>query len=57
MGHDLNGLSLEELRRLEHKVSASVDVIRARKVGFRSIYICIWFRVRNFCKSILFSSQ
>jgi hypothetical protein len=57
MGHDLNGLGLEELRRLEHKVSASVDVIRARKVGFRSIYICIWFRVRNFCKSILFSSQ
>ncbi|XP_062144901.1 agamous-like MADS-box protein TM6 [Alnus glutinosa] len=32
MGHDLNGLSLEELRRLEHKVSASVDVIRARKL-------------------------
>ncbi|KAF5463047.1 hypothetical protein F2P56_018996 [Juglans regia] len=32
LGQDLNGLNLLELHALEHKVSTSVDVIRARKL-------------------------
>lgn len=39
MGEDLNGLSLDDLRSLQHKVSSSLDIVRARKVGFSYLYI------------------
>nr|XP_023911258.1 floral homeotic protein DEFICIENS-like isoform X2 [Quercus suber]XP_023922131.1 floral homeotic protein DEFICIENS-like isoform X2 [Quercus suber]POF11838.1 floral homeotic protein deficiens [Quercus suber] len=32
VGEDLNGLSLDDLRSLQNKVSSSLDIVRARKV-------------------------